>query len=223
MATSSPPTVTSSTPAPRFRITLTIRAQPSSISPAAPTTGSISSAASPTPSRTPRTTPLILTAARFNVDDILTRNFLRDFQDAVQQRVDQLVEEEHLGVSIDQCQVQCIPPRQLKDIFAQVTTARQNYDKLINDAAIQDEPDSWNEASAQATSITNAAESARIRFADGRGIDMLPRRSPNCCPDTKADPRLFRPGWNWPRPWHADFDERAGQDVFARSCRWQTG
>ncbi len=122
------------------------------------------------------------------MDDILTRNFA-GFQDAVQQRVDQLVEEEHLGVSIDQCQ--CIPPRQLKDIFAQVTTARQNYDKLINDAQSKTNQ-ILNEASAQATSITNAAESARIRFVTGVESDaeaftkLLPwiqSRPATVCPD----------------------------------------
>ena len=47
---------------------------------------------------------LILTAARFNVDDILTRD-VAGFQDAVGQRVSELVEREHLGVAIDQCGV----------------------------------------------------------------------------------------------------------------------
>jgi membrane protease subunit HflK len=130
---------------------------------------------------------LILTAARFKVDDILTRNFA-GFQDAVQQRVDELVAQEKLGVSIDQCQVECIPPRQLKDIFAQVTTARQNYDKLINDAQSKTNQ-ILNEASALATSITNAAESERIRFVTG--VESDAEAFTKLLPRYQADPRLF--------------------------------
>lgn len=105
---------------------------------------------------------LILTAARFNVDDILTRN-IAGFQDAVSRRVSELAERGHLGVAIDQCQVQSVAPRQLKDVFAMVTTARQNRDKLINDA-LSEENRILSQAGAQAASITNAAESARTRF-----------------------------------------------------------
>src|ERR1035438_4278000 len=48
---------------------------------------------------------LVATAARFNVDDILARD-IGGFQDAVSQRISELVEREHLGVIIDfPCQV----------------------------------------------------------------------------------------------------------------------
>ena len=39
------------------------------------------------------------------------------FKDAVKQRLTELVEDEHLGVAVDQCEVQSIAPRQLKDVF----------------------------------------------------------------------------------------------------------
>lgn len=126
---------------------------------------------------------LILTAARFNVDDILTRNYA-GFKDALQQRITSEIDQESLGVSVDQCQVDCIPPRQLKNVFDQVITARQNYDKLINDAH-SEENRILSEAGAQATSITNAAESARIRFVTGVQSDaeafakLLPRYNEN--------------------------------------------
>ena len=129
------------------------------------------------------------------MDDILTRNFA-GFQDAVQQRVSELVEQEHLGVSIDKCEVQSIPPRQLKDIFAQVTTARENRDKLLNDAHSH-ENQILNEAGAQATSITNAAESAARTL---RGVlDAEAKGSPSCCRNTRRNPRLFAQ-MNWSRP-----------------------
>src|SRR5271156_5372284 len=43
---------------------------------------------------------LLFTAAKFNVDDILTRD-VAGFHDAVQQRVTELVDKEQVGVSID--------------------------------------------------------------------------------------------------------------------------
>ena len=126
---------------------------------------------------------LVLTAARFNVDDILTRD-IAGFQDAVRQHVSELAEREHLGVAIDQVQVQSVAPRQLKDVFAMVTTARQNRDKLINDA-LSEENRILSQAGAQAASITNAAESARTRFVTavvsdaGAFIKLLPRYESN--------------------------------------------
>lgn len=105
---------------------------------------------------------LVAIAARFTVDDILTRDRAR-FQDAVQQRINDLVDREHLGVAIDQCQVQSVAPRQLADIFRQVTAARENRNKLIQDA-LGEQNRILSQAGAQAASITNAAESARTRY-----------------------------------------------------------
>src|SRR5882757_6856569 len=59
---------------------------------------------------------LLFTAARFNVDDILTRD-VPGFHDAVQQRFSELVEQEQLGISIIQFEVRSIPPRQLQPVF----------------------------------------------------------------------------------------------------------
>jgi membrane protease subunit HflK len=130
---------------------------------------------------------LILTAARFNVDDILTRD-IAGFQDAVQQRVDELAEREQLGVAIDQVQVQSVAPRQLKDVFAQVTTARQNRDKLINDA-LSEQNRIASEAGASAASITNAAESARTRYVTA--IESDATAFTELLPKYAGSPNLF--------------------------------
>ncbi len=130
---------------------------------------------------------LILTAARFNVDDILTRD-VAGFQDAVKPRVSELAEREHLGVAIDQVQVQSIPPRQLADVFAQVTTARQNHDKLLNDAR-SEENRILSQAGADAASITNAAESARTRFVTG--VESDAKAFTELLPKYESNPNLF--------------------------------
>jgi membrane protease subunit HflK len=130
---------------------------------------------------------LISTAARFNVDDILTRN-VAAFQDAVKQRLDELVETEHLGVAIDQCQVQSIPPRQLKDVFAAVAIAIQNREKARIDASIE-ENRILSSASAQAAAITNAAESARIGYVSA--IDSESTAFKKLLPLYESNPALF--------------------------------
>ena len=107
---------------------------------------------------------LILTAARFNVDDILTRD-IAGFQDAVRQHVTELAERQRLGVAVEQVQVQSVAPRQLKEVFAQVTTASQNRSKLLNDAKSY-ENQVLSQAGARASTITNVAASDRARFVE---------------------------------------------------------
>ncbi len=107
---------------------------------------------------------LIYSAAKFKVDDILTRDKL-GFQEAVKLRVTALAEREQFGISIDQCEVQSVAPRQLKEVFAQVTTASQNRSKLLNDAKSY-ENQVLSQAGARASTITNVAASDRARFVE---------------------------------------------------------
>jgi membrane protease subunit HflK len=130
---------------------------------------------------------IVAAAARFNVDDILTRD-IAGFQDAVRSRITSLVEEQHLGVSIDQCQVQSVAPRQLKEVFAAVTTARQNRDKLINEA-LGEQNRILAQAGATASSITNAAESARTRFVTA--VESDAEAFTKLLPEFQKNPKLF--------------------------------
>jgi membrane protease subunit HflK len=132
---------------------------------------------------------LILTAARFNVDDILTRD-RAGFEDAVRRRVSELAEREQLGVAVDklQVQVESRAPRQLKDVFAQVTTARQNYEKLLNDAT-GEASRILSQAGAQATSITNLAETARTNFVSSVASDA--EVFTKLLPQYQSNPKLY--------------------------------
>jgi membrane protease subunit HflK len=102
--------------------------------------------------------------------------------------VSELAEREHLGVVIDQVQVQSVAPRQLKDVFAMVTTARQNRDTLINDARSK-ENQILSEAGAQATTITNLAETARTNFVSSVASDA--NVFTNLLPKYQRNPNLF--------------------------------
>jgi membrane protease subunit HflK len=130
---------------------------------------------------------LLYAAARFNVDDILTRD-VAGFRDAVLQRVSDLTERQQLGIVIDNCVVQSIPPRQLRDVFNQVTTARENRNKLLNDAHSY-ESQVLIHAGAQATSITNAAAADRARFVES--ITAEAKRFNDLLPKYESNPNLF--------------------------------
>ena len=121
---------------------------------------------------------LLFTAARYNVDDILI-NKKTEFQDAVEARVSDLTDQEHLGIAIDNCQVQSVAPRQLQDVFARVTIAQQNQGKQIN-AANTYRDKTLLAAAAQASAITTEAATASTNSvkaiqADAKAFtDLLP-------------------------------------------------
>jgi membrane protease subunit HflK len=130
---------------------------------------------------------LLDTAARFKVDDILYSD-VAGFQDAVEQRVSSLVDQERLGITVKQCSVDRTPPRQLKDIFDQVTEARQNQIKIL-DYAHSYENQATNSADAQAAAIISEARSARTLYvqsiqADAKAFSAL-------LPNYQVNPNLF--------------------------------
>ncbi|HKW29031.1 MAG TPA: protease modulator HflK [Verrucomicrobiae bacterium] len=130
---------------------------------------------------------LLDTAARFKVDDILYSD-VAGFQDAVEQRVRALADQEGLGITVKQCNVESIPPRQLKDVFDQVTEARQNQNKVLDDAHSY-ENQVTNSADAQAAAILSEARSARALYvqslqADAKAFSAL-------LPNYQINPALF--------------------------------
>ncbi len=112
---------------------------------------------------------LFHTAAKFNVDDILTRD-VAGFQDAVLARVSDLTDQEHFGIVIDNCEVHSVAPRQLQDVFARVTEAQQNQSKQINDANTYRDKTLLN-AAAQASAITIEAATASTNYVKGIQAD----------------------------------------------------
>jgi membrane protease subunit HflK len=130
---------------------------------------------------------LLYTAAKFNVDDILTRD-VAGFKEAVQQRVSDLAEQEHLGIVIDQCEVQSIPPRQLQPVFAEVTTAREKRNQALNEANSYTNR-VFNESGAQATSITNTAAVASANYV--KSITSEAKRFSDLLPQYQTNSSLF--------------------------------
>ncbi|MDB6064859.1 MAG: Band 7 protein [Pedosphaera sp.] len=130
---------------------------------------------------------LLYAAARFKVDDVLTREIAR-FQEVVRARVTELVEKQHLGIVVEQCQVESKPPRILKPAFEAVTAAVSVSEKLHNDA-LSYENQTLSRAIAEASSRTNAAQAERVRLvesvrAEAKGFQDL-------LPSYRTDPKLF--------------------------------
>ncbi len=148
---------------------------------------------------------LLFTAAKFNVDDILTRD-VAGFRDAVLQRVNDLTAQAQLGIVIDQCEVESKPPRQLQGVFAQVTTARENRNKLLNEAHSY-ENQVLSQSGAQASTITNLAAADRARYVES--ITAESRRFSDLLPKYKSNPQPVRAATACANH-GASADERAG-------------
>jgi membrane protease subunit HflK len=130
---------------------------------------------------------LVYTAAHFKVDDILYNEF-GAFQDAVEERTAELVDQENLGITINECSVDKMPPRQLADIFAQVTIARENRVKALQDA-VSYQNQVTNAASAQATTVIATAEAARNRYVESLSAEA--KRFSDLLPQYESNPSLF--------------------------------
>ena len=129
---------------------------------------------------------LLDTAAQFKVDDVLYSD-VAGFQEAVQQRVG--AQADLLGITVKQCNVESSPPRQLKDVFDQVTEARQNQNKVLDDAHSY-ENQATNGAEAQASTIINEARSARARYVQSVQADA--KAFSDLLPNYEINPGLFR-------------------------------
>jgi membrane protease subunit HflK len=130
---------------------------------------------------------LLWTASQFKVDDVLTRD-VAGFQEAVRRRAGQLIEKQELGIVVEQCAVQSIRPRQLKDAFDRVTTAEQERGKVLNDARSY-ENQVTNRASADAQSLINLAQTERSQLV--KDMAAQAERFQDILPQYQRQPALF--------------------------------
>jgi modulator of FtsH protease HflK len=130
---------------------------------------------------------LLWAASQFKVDDVLTRD-VAGFQEAVRRRAAQLIEKQDLGITVEQCVVQSIRPRQLKDAFDRVTSAEQERGKVLN-AARGYENEITNRAGADADTLVKLARTER----DQRVKDMAAQaaRFQEILPQYQRQPALF--------------------------------
>ena len=130
---------------------------------------------------------MLATAARFKVDDILTRDRI-GFQEAVRQRVGRLVQAQNLGIVVEQCVVTPRHPRQLNLAFDNVLNAGQNRDKALNDARSAANQ-LLSKAGSDAAGRLDAAQAERTRLVQSVRSDADTFR--RLLPKYQLNPDLF--------------------------------
>ena len=134
-------------------------------------------------------TALVYAAAHYNVDDILTRDII-GFREAVQRHFTALAQSQNLGITVEQCTVQSIPPRQqqVKDAFANVLKAEVTRSKVLNEAHSY-ENQVLSKANADAASRINQAESERVQRVNE--VASRAEQFKALLPNYSANPKLF--------------------------------
>jgi membrane protease subunit HflK len=131
---------------------------------------------------------LLFAAARYKVDDALTRD-QAGLREVARNRFEQLVAQYNLGITeiqIDNTQV--IPPRQLKEAFARVTEAEVRRAKELNDSRSY-ENQTISRARAEAESRKNLGETERTRLVESVAAEV--ERFTNNLPAWRANRELF--------------------------------
>ncbi len=130
---------------------------------------------------------LLWAASRHTVDQMLTRDVI-GFTDAVRNRLEALLADHKLGIVVEQCAVVTIPPRQLKEPFANVLKAEINRNKLLQEARSY-ENQVLSKASADAAGQVNLAEADRVRLV--AEVESRARQFQDLLPKYEANPKLF--------------------------------
>jgi membrane protease subunit HflK len=130
---------------------------------------------------------LLEVSSSYKVDDILTRD-VAGFKDAIRKRVTQLVDDQKLGVVIEDCQYERRAPKQLIDAFLTVNEALEQQGKVLSDARTH-EAQTIARAGADAQSRTNAAEAERSTLVNE--VKSQAERFKELLPKFNANPELF--------------------------------
>ncbi len=130
---------------------------------------------------------LLYAAARFKVDDMLTRDMVR-FQDVVRQHVTELARSQNLGIIVEQLNVQTKPPLFLKAAFDGVLAAQSSRDKTYNESlSYQNEVVS--KAEAESSGRLNTAQSDKVRLVES--VKAEAQRFSDLLPQFNSNPALF--------------------------------
>jgi len=132
---------------------------------------------------------LVYSAARFRVDDILTRDKF-GFQEAVRQRATELLDARRVGVVVERCEVESKYPRQqaVREAFVRAFNAETARSTLLQGARTY-ENQVLSRAQAEATSLTNVASTARAQMVTNLAAQA--KWFSNLLPLYQANPELF--------------------------------
>jgi modulator of FtsH protease HflK len=131
---------------------------------------------------------LLYAAAHYKVDDLLVRDAL-GFQDAIRRHAAQMIEQQQLGVVIEQCYVENRrPPRQLDEAFRSVVTANEHRNTALNGARSYANRVLF-QASADAAARTNTAAVERTNLVASVAAEAA--RFQELLPQYERSPALF--------------------------------
>jgi membrane protease subunit HflK len=130
---------------------------------------------------------LFFASSRFTVDDVLTRKATA-FREMVAKRLTDIIDEQRLGIVIEQIDVQSIPPRQLQAKFNEVIQASVKRDDGLNKSRSY-ENEVLSKARGEAETRLNAAKSDRDRTV--QIIAAEAKKFSDLLPEYKRNPQLF--------------------------------
>lgn len=130
---------------------------------------------------------LFYVSAQYTVDDALRRD-LAGFKEKVIARVNQLVQEQGLGITLEPSEVFTIPPRQVKASFDKVTQAENERTKAINEAQGYAN-EVLSKAKGEAAGRVNAGQTDRTRLLES--VSAEARYFSDLLPQYEKNPKLF--------------------------------
>jgi membrane protease subunit HflK len=111
------------------------------------------------------------------------------FREQATARLNQLVEDQALGINVEQITVQVIPPRQLTADFVKVLEAEVKTSTALNDAR-KYANEAVSKAQAEAKGRVNTAEAGRKAMVEQ--VTAEARRFNDLLPEYRRNPQLFR-------------------------------
>ena len=130
---------------------------------------------------------LLFAAAKYSVDNALTKDVV-GFRDAVQSRVTKNIDDQQLGIAVEQVTIETRAPRQLKEAFDRVLQATAERETTMNQARTY-QAEVLNRARSDAAVRVNLGETDRTRLVESLAAEA--QRFENLAEKYAANPRLF--------------------------------
>ena len=130
---------------------------------------------------------LLYAAARYTVDDALTKDVV-GFRDAIQSRVTKNIDDQQLGIAVEQVTIETRPPRQLREAFDRVLQVTAQRETTMNQARTY-QAEVLNRARSAAAVRVNLGETDRTRLVESLAAEA--QRFENLAEKYAANPSLF--------------------------------
>lgn len=131
---------------------------------------------------------IVYAAASYSVDDVLTRDEA-GFRERVRARLENLVSQHKLGITIDQITLDRVPPLKLKASFEAVSEAEARRAKAVTEAR-SSANETINRAKGEAAIRIAAGETDRTRLVEFVAAEAT--RFKGLLPEYEKNPQLFR-------------------------------